>query len=1001
MTLARSTRTGARRPRSLLSHSLSALCLAMAATAALSGNALAQTTASTAASAHPSRAYWVEARGTPAATSATGARPALQLKNLRATTLDRRSLGALVATAPPERTAAARQSPLIVSLPDPSGGFQRFAVTESPVMEPALAAKHPEIRTYAGRGIDDPTANIRLSTSPLGFQASVLSTKGRWYIDPYYHLDDSLYASYYARDLQNPRGTLTEPTLTEPQAATSRGLFHAAEKVTVRAVGFAAGAQVAITVRNQGMDAVPRQSLYAVADADGAVSATFVADPYKNVGSYAVTLSSGRDNATTSYQVVADGATINAATGPSLRTYRLALVTDPAYATYFGGSANVTAAKVALINRVTQLYETETSIRLVLINDTDKLNLDTTAQITGANGPCGAQACYTSTQVASCAGGTLTRNRVVVGLLVGARNYDIGHIALGVNGGGVASLGVVGGTSKAQGCTGIPTPTGDFFAVDYVAHEMGHQFAGNHTFNGTVSNCSGGNRNAGTSVEPGSGSSIMAYAGICGSDNLQNHSDPYWSQKSFDEIVAYTSGSEISNNEIQQAALTGFTSNGLQFFLSYNGNASAPIIRGTNFTTAGVQTAIQGIAGWPAGGTATVSALSDAGFTITFGGTLAGINVPELQLSGCSGGCTGYVNDITSGGPTTKGGQFTSATGNSAPVVTVPASFTIPVRTPFALTGSATDADGDVITYMWEQSDRADVAGTGLVSNTKTNGPLFRQFGVRAIVSSTDTLLYGSPGENLVTTTTTRVFPDMPQILANNTNAETGVCPTADATPTGPQVDCFSEYLPTAAYVGFAGVNASPASLNFRLTARDGKGGVGSATTNLVLATGAGPFLVTSPNTAVVWMGGVARPVSWSVANTNAAPVNTANVKITLSVDGGATFPYTLASAVPNTGSASVAFPAVATNAARLKVEAVGNVFFDVSNANFTLKLFGDVNGDGRADCSDIAIVRAALGTNPGDAGYDARADVNGDGVIDATDLAYLTQALATFQRCR
>ncbi len=81
-----------------------------------------------------------------------------------------------------------------------------------------------------------------------------------------------------------------------------------------------------------------------------------------------------------------------------LRTYRLALVTDPSYATYFGGSANVTAAKVTLMNRVDQIYEDETAIRMVLIADNDKLNLDTAAQMTGANGPCGAAACYTASQ---------------------------------------------------------------------------------------------------------------------------------------------------------------------------------------------------------------------------------------------------------------------------------------------------------------------------------------------------------------------------------------------------------------------------------------------------------------------------------------------------------------------------------------------------------------------------------------------------------------------------
>ena len=236
---------------------------------------------------------------------------------------------------------------------------------------------------------------------------------------------------------------------------------------------------------------------------------------------------------------IVDSATVSPPTGDVLRIYRLALITDPGYAEFFGGSANVTPAKVTLINRVTQLYEDDLSIQLRLVANNDLLNLDTWAQAIGPNGPCGAAACFTQSQVTGCS--STSRSRYVIGQIIGASNYDIGHLALGQPGGGVANLGVVGRSNKAGGCTGIPTPTGDFYAVDYVAHEMGHQFSGNHPFNGNQLNCSGGNRSAARSVEPGSGSSIMAYAGICLTDDLQAHSDPYFSQRSLQEISTYTS----------------------------------------------------------------------------------------------------------------------------------------------------------------------------------------------------------------------------------------------------------------------------------------------------------------------------------------------------------------------------------------------------------------------------------------------------------------------------
>jgi hypothetical protein len=146
----------------------------------------------------------------------------------------------------------------------------------------------------------------------------------------------------------------------------------------------------------------------------------------------------------------------------------------------------------------------------------------------------------------------------VIGQIIGASNYDIGHLALGEPGGGVANLGVVGRSNKAGGCTGVPTPVGDLYAIDYVAHEMGHQFGGNHTFNGNQLNCSGGNRNGPTSVEPGSGQSIMAYAGICLTDDEQPHSDGYFSERSQQEINAYVSSSQSPISEVQTVSLRHF-----------------------------------------------------------------------------------------------------------------------------------------------------------------------------------------------------------------------------------------------------------------------------------------------------------------------------------------------------------------------------------------------------------------------------------------------------------
>ncbi|HRI27565.1 MAG TPA: M12 family metallo-peptidase [Chitinophagales bacterium] len=605
--------------------------------------------------------------------------------------LDLEAMQEQLSLAPLEFTPLAQTNPLTLILPMPDGGFERFAVVLSPIMEEGLAKKFPQIKTWAGQGIDDPTATIRFDITQFGFHAQILSAvHGRIFIDPYSRNDTEHYICYYTRNYPKPAGK--EFSCLVPENAHKERINFTPEQLDEAMANF-------------------RSS---------------------------------------------DG---------QLRTYRTAVAATGEYTAFHGGTvAAGVAAITTSLNRVTGVYERDVAVRLTLIANNNLIVYTNSSTDPYSNNDPGA---------------LLDEVQGNIDAVIGSANYDVGHV-VSTGGGGVASLGVpcVGG-SKARGVTGTSSPIGDPFDIDYLAHEMGHQFGAQHTFNGNAGSCSG-NRSASSAYEPGSGTTIMAYAGICSPQDLQNNSDDHFHAQSNAQIIAYV--------------------------------------------TAG-----------------------------------SGNNCPVK-----------------------------TATGNLAPTADAGPSYTIPKSTPFSLTGVGTDANGDAITYCWEQWN---LGAAGAPNSPSGDAPIFRSF---------------SPTTNPI-----RVFPKWSDII-NNTQT-------------------IGELLPSYGR-----------TLNFRLTVRDNRSGGGriaTANTNVVVADGAGPFQVTAPNTSgVTWTAGSTATVTWSVANTTAAPVSCANVDILLSVNGGTTYPHTLATGVPNNGSAVVNIPIIpATTQARVMVRGSGNIFFDISNANFSV----------------------------------------------------------------
>jgi hypothetical protein len=214
--------------------------------------------------------------------------------------------------------------------------------------------------------------------------------------------------------------------------------------------------------------------------------------------------------------------------GDTLRTYKLAISTTGEYTQKLGGTAeNVIAELMNLVNRINQILLVDLGIQFELVDNQDIIFFDAN------NDP------YTNSDIAT----DIETNQDIIDQSIGTQNYDIGHL-LGTNDGGLAYVAnVCDSELKAQGYTGLRNPQGERFFIDLVAHELGHQLGATHTFNATNSaSCAQSQRDNNTAYEPGSGSTIMSYSGICGSQNLQSDSDPYFHAISIENIRDHVDG---------------------------------------------------------------------------------------------------------------------------------------------------------------------------------------------------------------------------------------------------------------------------------------------------------------------------------------------------------------------------------------------------------------------------------------------------------------------------
>ena len=509
----------------------------------------------------------------------------------------------------------------------------------------------------------------------------------------------------------------------------------------------------------------------------------------KNGHAFTCSTKESKESVANLQKIMNSGATAKAS-NKTFHTLRLAMSVTGEYTNYFGGVGGALTQINATLSRVNGVFEREFNIHVNAINAPNLIFAD------AATDP------Y-STSDFMCKWNYELMNTLHGGAYgVTDESFDIGHLFGATGGGGNAGcIGCIGSndisttsyTAANGGCgyayigpdnykgSGITSPAdnvpmGDNFDIDYVAHEMGHQLGDSHTYSFFEDYLN-------QEMEPGSGSTIMGYAGITGTTtDLQNHSDVYFHSASIEQV---------QNNMV--------------------------------VVTADVETPI---------------------------------------------------------------------TNNPPVVAAMNTTYTIPKSTAFVLTASATDPDGDALTYCWEQMNPSKLDNGVTKSNigNTSSGASFRSWPPAS-----------SP---------TRYFPKLETVLGG------AVKKTAD----------------------FEAASTVARTTNFRVTVRDNKPGgqAQSAYANQTVVVGsAAAFTVNTTSLTP----NANSTIAWTVSGTTASPYNVANVKIDYTEENGATW-NDLAASVPNNGSASVFIPAsLAGKSVHVRVSAIGNVFYAVKKATVAATL--------------------------------------------------------------